>query len=294
MGGLVHSRLLRALVAVTANASALVYGYALWGGVKELYAAVLLGLLAATAAATWKGRVRTALVPAVARRRSSTASACRSHLARPAGGRRPRRRLAASCPGERRSCRWSDAGAGPAGAPRGTGVPRQRRRRRPGHGRHGQPARPVEPLADRRHLADRRFPRPPRQHRATIVLVGVALAACAYGVIIACRRRAWRLLWLLREPPWSVRSSSTSRRGRGSRRRRLRSPRPSSSCWRSLEARRSSSPGVGSRERSSWRRSSAVSRGRMCWEQATRTWRRAPSSRSWRRSGIAMPAMGRP
>ena len=66
IGGLVRSRLLRALVAVTASASALLYGYALWGGVKELYTAVLLGLLAATAAATWKGRVRTALVPAVA------------------------------------------------------------------------------------------------------------------------------------------------------------------------------------------------------------------------------------
>ncbi len=36
----------------------------------------------------------------------------------------------------------------------------------------------------------------PEQHRATIVLVGVALAACAYGVVVACRRRAWRLLSL--------------------------------------------------------------------------------------------------
>ena len=94
--------------------------------------------------------------------------------------------------------------------------------------------------------------------------------------------------------PWSVRSSFTSRRGRGSRRRRLLPPRPASSRWRSWEERPSSSRGAGSKERSSWRRSSAVSRGRMCWALTTRTWRRAPGSRSCRRSGSAMPATGRP
>ncbi len=66
VGGAVRARWLRALVAVTASSSALLYGYALWGGVKEVYAAVLLALLAATASLSWKGRRRAALVPAVA------------------------------------------------------------------------------------------------------------------------------------------------------------------------------------------------------------------------------------
>ena len=37
----------------------------------------------------------------------------------------------------------------------------------------------------------------PEESRATIVLVGVALAACALGAVLAYRRRAWRLLVLL-------------------------------------------------------------------------------------------------
>ena len=37
----------------------------------------------------------------------------------------------------------------------------------------------------------------PEQVRATIVLVGIALAACALGAVVAYRRRAWSLLVLL-------------------------------------------------------------------------------------------------
>ena len=85
------------LVAVTASASALLYGYALWGGVKELYAAVLLG-------AARRDRCRYAGEDAYGRR-SSRRSPPRvprrpqrggSDLARPARRRRPRRRLATS------------------------------------------------------------------------------------------------------------------------------------------------------------------------------------------------------
>jgi hypothetical protein len=45
---LVPSRPWRALVATLASQSALLYGFALWGGVKELYAAAVLALVAAT------------------------------------------------------------------------------------------------------------------------------------------------------------------------------------------------------------------------------------------------------
>ncbi len=74
IGGLVRSRLLRALAAVTASASALLYGYALWGGVKELYAAVLLGLLAATALPPGGDASGQRSSRRSRRRRSSTAS----------------------------------------------------------------------------------------------------------------------------------------------------------------------------------------------------------------------------
>ena len=75
VGGVVRSRRLRALVAVTASSSALLYGYALWGGVKELYAAVLLALLAATASFAWTGRRRRPSSRPSPRPPSSTASA---------------------------------------------------------------------------------------------------------------------------------------------------------------------------------------------------------------------------
>ena len=102
----------------------------------------------------------------------------------------------------------------------------------------------------------------PGQHRATIVLVGVALAACAYGAVVAFRHRAWRLLLLLATAVVGAlfvsRLVGTMDRGEGARDRLARRPRAGAR----REARRSSSRDVGSRERSFWRRSSAASRGR--------------------------------
>ncbi len=63
---LVPSRGLRAVVAVVGAQSALLYGYALWGGVKEVVAATLLALMAATLTHGVRGRPREALVPATA------------------------------------------------------------------------------------------------------------------------------------------------------------------------------------------------------------------------------------
>ena len=47
---LIPSARIRASIAFLAAQSALLYGYSLWGGIKELTAAFLLGLLAAVAA----------------------------------------------------------------------------------------------------------------------------------------------------------------------------------------------------------------------------------------------------
>jgi hypothetical protein len=56
----------RAVVGAVAAQAALLYGFVQWGGVKELFAAVLLALLGATLVVAAKGGARAALVPAVA------------------------------------------------------------------------------------------------------------------------------------------------------------------------------------------------------------------------------------
>jgi len=61
---LVPSRSLRALVALVGAESALLYGYALWGGTKEVAAATLLALTAATLTHAVRGGPREVLVPA--------------------------------------------------------------------------------------------------------------------------------------------------------------------------------------------------------------------------------------
>lgn len=63
---LLTGRAVRAGVAVLGSSSALLYGYALWGGIKEILAAALLALCAATLPYAMRGGVRAALVPATA------------------------------------------------------------------------------------------------------------------------------------------------------------------------------------------------------------------------------------
>ena len=60
---LVRSRPLRALAAVTAASAALLYGYALWGGIKELAEAALLVLIAALLPAFLRAPGRRAALP---------------------------------------------------------------------------------------------------------------------------------------------------------------------------------------------------------------------------------------
>ena len=197
VGGVVRSRRLRALVAVTASSSALLYGYALWGGVKELYAAVLLALLAATASFAWTGR-RAALVPAVAaaafldglsvagaiwlaplfgvilvgawRRRTLPSVALATlgtlALALPA---------LVAAPGFLDNANEVARGADDTGNLLGPLSPWQ--------------LAGIWPSAD--------FRVHPDESHATIVLVGIALAACVLGAVVARRRRAWGLLMLL-------------------------------------------------------------------------------------------------
>jgi hypothetical protein len=197
-GEVVRSRALRALVAVTAAPSALLYGYALWGGVKELFAAALLTLLAATLPLLWRSRPRAAVVPAVA------AAALLDGLSA-AGALWLAPLVAVAAVVAWRRGRWTPLGigaavglalalpalaAGPAFLDNATEVAR-------GADDMGNLLRPlrVRQLAGVWPSSDFRVD--PSDMRATTVLVGVAVAACAAGALLALRQRAWRLLLLL-------------------------------------------------------------------------------------------------
>ena len=66
VGPVLRSRPWRASVAVLASQSALLYGFALWGGVKELYAAAALALVAATIPLVRPDDGRSGLLPGTA------------------------------------------------------------------------------------------------------------------------------------------------------------------------------------------------------------------------------------
>ena len=294
VGGVVRSPRLRALVAATASASALLYGYALWGGVKELYAAVLLALLAATASLVWKaGDGRRSCRP-LPQPRSSTGSAWRerSGSSRSSPSSSSEHGAVAALPTVGLAALATLALALPAlvAAPRFLDNANEVARGTDDTGNLLGPLSPWQ-LAGIWPSADFRVA--PDESRATIVLVGVALAACALGAVLAYRRRAWRLLVLLATAVVGAlvfqRLVRALDRGEGARDRLTRRSR--ARARRRRGARRSR--GAGSRERSCSPRSSAASRGRTRSPRATRTWRRVAGSRSSRRSGSGTRATAR-
>jgi hypothetical protein len=198
VGDLVRGSGLRALAAVAASGSALLYGYALWGGVKELFAAAVLALVVATLPLAWGASPRAAVVPAVAAAAllDGLSAAGAIWLVPPVVAvavvawrtRAPRIAVAAivlglalSLPALRGARTFLDNATAVA---RGTDD-------------MGNLLGPLSPwqLVGIWPSADFRVE--PEPHRATIVLVGVALVAAAVGATVAYHRRAWRLLLLL-------------------------------------------------------------------------------------------------
>ncbi len=197
-GEVVRSRPLRALVAVTAASSALLYGYALWGGAKELLAAALLALLAATVPFAWRVGPRAALVPAVA------VAALLDALS-VAGAIWLVPLVVATLVCCLRARRWASLAAvtavgallavpalaaAPAFLDNAEAVAR-------GADDTGNLLRALRPWQIAGVWPSSDFRVDPDQGRATAVLVGVAVAACALGAVLAFRRRASRLLLLL-------------------------------------------------------------------------------------------------
>ena len=292
-GDVLRSRPLRALAATTASSSALLYGYALWGGVKELYAAVLLALLAATTPFVWRMGARAAVVPAVAAAAllNGLSLASAIWLA-------PLVVVVVACSWPRR--RWpSMATAGLAGlalaAPALASAPDfldNAAAVARGTDDTGNLLGPLSPWQLAGVWPSSDFRVDPEDTRATIVLVGLALAASALGAVIAFRRNAWRLLillgtalvgafvFLLTAGPWiEGKALATASPAvlllalvaggalvEGGRR------------WRGC----SCSP-----------RSWGAWRGRTRLLRPTRTWRRGHSSPSWRRSASGSQAKDR-
>ena len=197
VGGVVSSRPLRSLVAVTASSAALLYGYALWGGVKELFAASLLALVAATMPLVWK-RPRAALVPAVA------AAAFLNGLS-VAGAIWLAPLAVVAILGAWR-CRSLAAAALAAAATAALALPAllaapafldNAREVARGEDDTGNLLGPLRPWQIAGIWPSDDFRVDPDRARATVVLVGVALAACVLGGVFAYRRRAWALLSLL-------------------------------------------------------------------------------------------------
>ncbi len=195
---ILSTRWLRALAAAAASSSALLFGYALWGGVKELFAAALLALLAATVPLVRRKGPRAAIVPAVA------AAAFLDGLS-VAGAIWLVPLVAAAVALAWRSRSWVGLGiAAVAGvilavpalwlAPdfldNANAVAR-------GTDNVGNLFGPLSPwqLAGIWPTSDFRLE--PDGTRATIVLVGVAVVAAGLGTVIAVQRRAWRVLALL-------------------------------------------------------------------------------------------------
>lgn len=197
-GEVVRSAALRALLAVAAASSALLYGYALWGGVKELFASGMLALLAATVPSLWRLGARAAIVPAVA------GAAFLDALSAAAGIWLAPLLAITAVVAWRRGCRRQlgvgvvaglalatpAIAASPAFLDNAEAVAR-------GTDDTGNLLGPLRlwQLAGIWPTSDFRVD--PDDMRATGALVAIALAAAVAGVIVALRHRAWRLLLLV-------------------------------------------------------------------------------------------------
>jgi hypothetical protein len=196
-GEVVRARPLRALIAVVASSSALLYGYALWGGVKELFAAAILVLLAATVPLLWRSKARAAIVPAVAGAAfldglSVVGAIWLAPLLVVAVvvASRTRRRQVAVGAAVALGLALPALAAAPAFLDDANEVAR-------GADDMGNLLGPLRlwQLAGVWPSSDFRVD--PSDMRATTVLVALAVAACLAGVVVAVRRRAWRVLLLL-------------------------------------------------------------------------------------------------
>jgi hypothetical protein len=187
------SRPWRAFVATLASQSALLYGFALWGGVKELYAAAALALVAATVPLV-RGDPRSGLLPGSAAAATILALSPGAliwllpPLVALLAGMRVKRRGAAV------ACATAVVLALPAFAAASRFLREDNRSSFRDDGELGNLIGPLDPAQLLGVWPTTDFRVDPGDTRTTLVLLGVALALAALGLLFALERRAAALL----------------------------------------------------------------------------------------------------
>ncbi|MGI8479646.1 MAG: hypothetical protein ACR2M2_07290 [Gaiellaceae bacterium] len=193
VGPVLQSRLWRAFVATLASQSALLYGFALWGGVKELYAAFALALVAATVPLV-RGHARSGLLPGTAAAATMLALSpgaliwLLAPLVVLLGGMRVKPRAAAV------ACATAVVLALPAFAAAGRFLQEDNRAVLRDDGELGNLIGPLDPAQLLGIWPTTDFRVDPGDMRMTLVVLGVTLAAAAIGLLFAVQRRAAALL----------------------------------------------------------------------------------------------------
>jgi hypothetical protein len=190
---MLRSRCWRAFVAAFASQSALLYGFALWGGVKELYAAAALALVAATLPLV-RADARSGLLPGTAAAATILALSPGAlvWLLPPfvallvATRARPRATAVA--------CATAVALALPAFAAASRFLRADNRSSFRDEGELGNLMGPLDPAQLLGIWPTTDFRVDPGDMRTTIVVLGVTLAAAAIGLLFALRRRAAALV----------------------------------------------------------------------------------------------------
>jgi hypothetical protein len=191
VGDVIPSRGWRALAAVAASQSALLYGFALWGGVKELYAAAVLPFVAATVLRV-RDDLRAAVVPAAGAAALLTAAsvgaavwlipAALAVLLVPARGRAvPTFALTLLL-------------ALPAVLQAGEFLRGDNRASFHDSSELGNLLRPLSPLQVLGIWPSADFRTTPHAHVLTAALLGLALALTATGLVVGMLQRAWPML----------------------------------------------------------------------------------------------------
>jgi len=192
-GSVLRSPAWRGFAAALASQPALLYGFALWGGVKELYAAAALALVGATVPLA-RGKPRTALVPGVAAAATILALSpgAAVWLLPPLVGlltvTRTKVRLAAV------GCAVAVAFALPAFLTAARFLRDDNRSSFRDDGELGNLLRPLDPAQLLGVWPTGDFRVDPSEMGTTIVVLAVALVACGIGLFFALQERASALL----------------------------------------------------------------------------------------------------
>jgi hypothetical protein len=189
----VPSRPWRAFVAALASQSALLYGFALWGGVKELYAAAALAMVAATVPLA-RDSARSGLLPGSAAAATILALSPGASIWLLPALVVLLAALRAKPRGALTACAAAALFALPAFATASRFLRADNRSSLRDDGELGNLIRPLDPAQLLGIWPSTDFRVDPGDARTTLLVLGVTLAAAAIGLLFALERRAAALL----------------------------------------------------------------------------------------------------